>query len=180
MATHWNQYVIRVADQEWTTWKEFCKKNHIKRADLIRNAVRFYIANPDFVNGVVKAANNGVDIRPVVDGITRLMQKVEVLENKLTSISQEKNLVSITKSKILDAVLRIKKRARNSITTVDRLREQIIKIDRSLAPFLVASVTCPVSPFDEVLSELEGKELRREYGGIINFKVINDAQRKKD
>lgn len=172
MANKWKAVLIRFAEGELETLDAYCEENHVKRTDLIRSATRLYTANRDLVNGVIKLRDNSIDIAPVMDSIAIVAKKLEALEKRLISLFVEKGSAHPTSSsRIAEAVLMIKRRAKKDVTTVDRLREQLKRIDPSLAPFLLASDSCGICVLDEALLELEEKgELSREYGGIIRFR----------
>jgi hypothetical protein len=171
MANYWKTFPLRLAEGEWNMLKEYCKKNQIKITDLIRSILRLYFANPDLMNGIIKVANAHIETEQIVNSVTELIQKFEVLEKKLTSHPNESEFAySLVKARIAEAILNTKQKARKKPITVDILREQIKKIDPSLAPFLVASASNGISSLDEVLVELEQKgELSRDYRGIIKF-----------
>jgi hypothetical protein len=169
MTTRWKPILIRFVDRELNTLKEYCAKNNIKITELVRNAVRLYIANPDILNGVVRA--NGVfEIKQLLDSMDKVTQKLEVLERKLNSYPMnEKFSDSLIKARIKECILEIREKYRKEPITVDKLKLKIKKMDPSLAPYLVASATNGFSLLDEVLMELHGRELSRDFNGIIRF-----------
>jgi len=167
----WKGVLIRFAEKELETLDIFCQKNMVKRTDLVRNATRLYVANPDVVNGVVKLRDNGVDIVPILDGIAMLAQKVDTIEKGFNSAIKRQELVSpAARERIIEAILRAKQKTKKNVTTVDRLREQIKRTDPSLEQFLYASASDGIPPFDDALIWLQQKgELSRNPGGIIEF-----------
>jgi len=169
MTTRWKPILIRFVDRESNTLKEYCAKNNIKITELVRNAVRLYIANPDILNGVVKV-NGNFEIKQVLDSIDKVTQKLEVLERKLNSYpTNEKFTDSLIKARITECILKIKEKNGREPITVDKLKLKIKKMDPSLAPYLVASANNGFSLLDEVLMELHGRELSRDFNGIIRF-----------
>lgn len=170
MATEWKAVIIRFVNTEFRTLKEYCEKHHIKMAELIRNAVRCYIANPDLVKGIVKVSDNGTKINDVLQVVNKVAQKLDILDKKLGEYQQDGKLTdSVIKARIKECILKIKQKCKNKPITVDRLRLQLQKMDASLTPYLFASATNGFSLLDEVLMELQGRELTRDFNGIIKF-----------
>jgi hypothetical protein len=172
MKTRWKEVLIRVADVELDNWDEFCRKKGMKRIDLIRNAVRLYVANPELVNGGIKTVDNDVDIGPVLRGIDELKQKFEMIEKKVTSFPTETDFThSLARKKVVEAILKTKQKAKGSVTTLDRLRDQLKETEPSLIPFLFP-VDGGISVLDEVLAELNEKgELSWNFRQIIRFRA---------
>jgi hypothetical protein len=170
MATQWKAILIRFVEGESNMLKEYCRKNHVKMAELFRNAVRLYVANPDLVNGIVRVRDDGIETEQVLKGITELAQKLESLEKKLNSYPTDGKFTnSVIKARITECILKVKQKNKKEPITVDNLQIQLKKMDPSLAPYLVASATNGFSLFDEVLMELQGRELNRDFNEIINF-----------
>lgn len=170
MTTCWKRFLLRLAEGEWNTLKEYCKKNQIKITELIRNAVRLYIANPDILSGVVKVSGNDVEIKQVLNDITEVAQKLESLEKKLNSYPVDGKITdSVIKARIKECIMKVRQKYKKEPITVDKLRIELKKIDPSLTPYLVASATNGFSHLDEVLIELHGHELNRDFNGIIKF-----------
>lgn len=170
MTAPWKAIIIRFIDVEFSTLKEYCEKNHIKITELIRNAVRLYIANPNIVSGVVKASSNDVEIKQVLNGLTEVAQKLESLEKKLNSYPMDEKITdSAIKARIKECIMKVKQKYKKEPITVDKLRIELKKIDPSLTPYFVASAANGISHLDEVLIELHGHELNRDFNGIIKF-----------
>ncbi|MEM3629259.1 MAG: hypothetical protein QXE06_07830 [Candidatus Bathyarchaeia archaeon] len=166
----WKAMIIRFVDTEFRTLKEYCEKHHIKMTELIRNAVRHYIANPNTINGVVKVSDNGAKINDVLQIVNKVAQKLDVLDKKLGEYQQDGKLAdSVIKARIKECVLKVKQKCKNKPITADKLRLQLQKMDASLTPYLFASATNGFSLLDEVLMELQGRELTRDFNGIIKF-----------
>lgn len=176
LANEWRGVLIRFAKEELERLDAFCKENHVKRTAVIRNATRFYIANRDVVNGVIRLRDASLDIAPVMDSIKSLhdvvVQKIEDVKEKLNSISVEESYPNLaTKERIAEAVLMIKRRSKKDTITVEQLKEKLKAVDPSFTPFLYATASSGICVFDKVLLELEGKgELSRRYGGIIKWR----------
>jgi len=180
MNSRWREILIRVAGMELANWNEYCAKNCIKRVDLVRNAVRLYIANPDIVNGVLRIADNDVDIGPILKGIGNLSKKLEAIEKRLDAFSAETDFVQpLARRRIAEGVLKAKQRTKDGVTTVDSLTEQLKQSDPSLVPFLFsANANGSISLLHEVLAELHQKgELSWDFKEIIRFRVGNDEER---
>jgi len=172
MPNRWRGVLIRFGERELETIDRFCHENNVKRADFIRNAARRVMNNPDSVNGVVKSRDDGIDILPLMDSITMLTQKVENIEKGLSSLLEGKKLANpVAKDRIAELILKMKQKTKENATTVDRLRDQLKRIDSSIEPFLFASSTDGISVFDEVLIELQQRrELNRDLkSGIIKW-----------
>jgi len=174
MNVRWREILIRVADEELANWNEFCARNCIKRIDLVRNAVRLYISNPELVNGVLKVVDNGAEIEPIIKGIDDLNKKLETIDKRLTSFSTETGFLQpLAKRRIAEGILKIKQETGDPVTTVDRLKEQLKLSDPSLIPFLY-STTGSISLLDEALAELHQKgELSWDFKEIIHFGAVD-------
>lgn len=164
--------MIRFVKEELDRLDAYCKENHVKRTDVIRSATRLYITNHDLVNGVIRLTDANSDITPILDSIGIVVQKIEAIEKKLALLSVENDSEnSKINERIAEAVLMVKRRAKNDTITLDQLRERLTNIDFSFAPFLYATDSSGICVLDEVLLELEGKgELSRLYGGIIKWR----------
>jgi hypothetical protein len=170
MASCWKAFLLRLTEGEWNMVKEHCRKNQIKITDFVRSLLRLYFANPDLVNGVVRVRGNDVDVEQVLNGITEVAQKLESLDKKLNSYPTEGKFTnSVIKARITECILKVKQKNKKEPITVDKLKIQLEKMDPSLASYLVASTTNGFSLLDEVLMELHGRELNRDFNGIINF-----------
>jgi hypothetical protein len=172
LANKWKGVLIRFVKEELDRLDAYCKENHVKRTDVIRSATRLYITNHDLVNGVIRLTDANSDITPIMDNISIVVQKIEAVEKKLALLSVENDSEnSKINERIAEAVLMVKRRAKNDTITLDQLRERLTSIDFSFAPFLCATDSSGICVLDEVLLELEGKgELSRLYGGIIKWR----------
>ncbi|MEM3697892.1 MAG: hypothetical protein QXZ02_04135 [Candidatus Bathyarchaeia archaeon] len=172
-AYKWRGVLIRFVKDELERLDAYCRENHLKRSYVIRSAIRLYITNPDLVNGVIRVRDTGFELSTtIMDSISAIAKRVENIEKKLDSFSQENghNDWKISE-KMLEAVLIIKRRTKKGIITLDQLREKLKRINPSFAPFLYATNSSGICVLDEVLHKLEEKgELSRRYGGIISFK----------
>jgi len=170
MKTRWKGVLIRVADAELLDWDGYCEKNRIKRVDLVRSSVRFFMANPEIVNGVVKRGETAVDLAPILGAMGELKQKLEMVEKKVSIVSTDKGLSQcVSKKKLAEAVLEFMQHTRNNVTTLDRLIVYIRKAEPQLAPFL-SSGDGGLCLLDEVLTELndEGK-VEWDFGEVVRF-----------
>lgn len=170
MTDKWIGILIRFGEQELETINAYCIKHNIKRTDLVRGSIRDKIANADSISGTAQA--NSIDLIPLIDSINLLSRKVENLEKisvANSGVNEEKS-ISAAKGRITEAIRRIMEKTSEEFTTTEKLGEQIKRIDPSLEPFLHASAESGVSPFDEVLIELnqEGM-LHRNSNGIIRL-----------
>jgi hypothetical protein len=172
LANKWRGVLVRFVKEELERLDAYCKENHVKRTDVIRSATRLYIANRDLVNGVFRVTDANPDITPVMDNIGIVVQKIEAVEKKLDLLSVENDSEnSKINERLAEAVLMVKRRAKNDAITLDQLRERLTSIDFSFAPFLYATDSSGICILDEVLLKLEENgELRRQYGGIIKFR----------
>jgi hypothetical protein len=171
MPNRWKGVLIRFDERELETIDRFCHENNVKRTDFIRNAARRVMNNPDSVDGIVKCRNDGVDVIPLMDGITMLTQKVENVEKGISSLLEGNKFSDATaKNRIIELILKIKQKAKN-VTTVDKLREQIKRMDPSFEQFLFASAANGIPPFDDALIELQQRgELSRDIRtGIVKW-----------
>jgi hypothetical protein len=183
LTNNWKGVLIRFVKEELERIDAYCKENHVKRSDVIRNSTRLYTNNRDLVNGVIRVNDASMDVAPVLESINVLSQKVEAIEKKLDSLSVKNSPTDLMINKrIEEAVLMIKQRVKKNVITVDQLKEKLIRIDPSFAPFLYATDSSGICILDEVLHEFEKKgELRREYGGIIRLREdVKDNGKQKD
>lgn len=179
----WSGVLIRFAKHELENIDAYCKKYSLKRTDLIRSSIRDKIANTDPATGVTKEKDNPIDLIPVIDSINSLKLEFECLEKKFDSNSEGKEAThSSTEERIAEAILQVKQRTKDPLTTTEKLAERIKRLDPSLEPFLFASPTNGISLYENVLSRLhqEGMVHRRS-SVIIDLKRDAEvAQRKKN
>lgn len=182
LANNWKRVLIGFNKEELERIDAYCRENHVKRSEMLRNSIRVYIHSRDLVNGVIKVNDASIDVAPILESINAVLQKVETIEKKLDSLAVKNFPTDLMINKrIEEAVLMIKRRTKKNVITVDLLRKKL-STNPSFAPFLYATDSSGISALDEVLHELEKKgELRREYGGIIRLREgVKDDCRKKD
>lgn len=164
----WKGVIVRYIKSELDVLDAFCKKNNAKRSDVIRNATRLYVNNPDLVNGVIRIKDANTDITPVIKRVDVVVQKIEQIGKKVNSLSSKDDFKDLTiKKRITHAILAIKHRTKESVIAVEQLREELKSTDLSFTPYLYATNSSGICVLDECLFELEQKkELRRKsYSG---------------
>jgi hypothetical protein len=182
MTDKWIGILIRFGQQELETINAYCIKHSIKRTDFVRGSIRDKIANADSISGTAQA--NSIDLVPLIDSINLLSTKVENLEkiSVANSGAKEENKISAAKGRITEAIRQVIEKTSGEFTTTEKLGERIKRIDPSLEPFLHACAASGVSPFDEVLIELDQDGmLHRNSSGIIELNGgVGNAQGKKN
>ena len=171
----WKQVIVRYIKNELDVLDAFCNKNNLQRTDVIRNATRLYVNNPDLINGVIKTKDVNQDFSPVIKRVDVVVQKLDQIGKKVNSISAKDSFTDpMLKKKITKAILALKHKSVEDRTTVEQLREELKDLDLSFAIHLYPSNSAGISLLDECLFELEQKKelVRKSFSGtgIIEWK----------